>query len=652
MAGEVDIFTFLKSRNIPDNIVNQLKDDKIDINVINVMTDEELGKYIERYGDRLALRAFCRQRTWTNETTVKSGERTTVKSSLMEKIRDRLQEKGEKADPDVGPGVGNKHASKDTRRVEIGWLNFEKGKYYQVRTRHGGGTRHMSVQKTMTMEELLDIGKALFFPNRKSAKGPLKDFKFDVRDFSHCPVPLENTVQQLYDQTKLRMLRIYTCSKEKDKEVSPKDATIMLSDSDTSSDFEPTDHRPIKTSRKQRESVSNQPRRYHPSRIGTDHPVHHIERSSDSDPAPNDSVQEKNEETRESSRPPRLAPPEMITTEVMSSPSLDDAGSNHCQSRSRHASQEDCLFPASNQDADELFAGESDSALALAIHASMEDFEVQVGPISGYYGDDQDDTLPLNPHHLNSLQHSTLIDDAASPRGSEKEVHYVKFRRCEGEDERVPRLRPDYSEKEWQAVVTERESVEKVLEGNLEEIDEEDLLDLFSRMGSHCLPSKDKIRAAIVVMAHKALLQEPKFIIDCFHSSIHNAVPRLLTKESIMELYENKRPTNRKVAQMIKPSNESLNPQEQAALTYLLRYVRSLDQRKLEIFLRFCTGSSVLCKDSIEVTFNRLCGLSRRPVAHTCGAVLELPCTYSSYPDFRAELDSVLSGDCFTMDIL
>ncbi|KAJ4926928.1 hypothetical protein JOQ06_014670 [Pogonophryne albipinna] len=108
------------------------------------------------------------------------------------------------------------------------------------------------------------------------------------------------------------MLRIYTCSKEKDKEVSPKDATIMLSVSDTSSDFEPTDHRPIKTRRKQRLSVRNQPRRYHPSRIGTDHPVHHIERSSDSDPAPNDSMQETNEETRESSRPPRLAPPEMI----------------------------------------------------------------------------------------------------------------------------------------------------------------------------------------------------------------------------------------------------------------------------------------------------------------------------------------------------
>ncbi|KAL7396780.1 hypothetical protein ABVT39_011723 [Epinephelus coioides] len=133
---------------------------------------------------------------------------------------------------------------------------------------------------------------------------------------------------------------------------------------------------------------------------------------------------------------------------------------------------------------------------------------------------------------------------------------------------------------------------------------------------------------------------------------IHNAVPTLITKDSLMELYKSKKPTNKKVAQMIKPSTESLNPQEQTALNHLLRYVRSIDQTKLEIFLRFCTGSTVLCKDTIEVTLNRLCGLSRRPVAHTCGAVLVLPYTYSSYPEFRKEFDNVLSGDCFTMDIV
>ncbi|KAI3355777.1 hypothetical protein L3Q82_004214 [Scortum barcoo] len=200
--------------------------------------------------------------------------------------------------------------------------------------------------------------------------------------------------------------------------------------------------------------------------------------------------------------------------------------------------------------------------------------------------------------------------------------HFLE--QCEGEDERVPRLPPDYSEKEWQAVgrvwlkgyldhniipvrlstafilacykgvssvdeellmmsfarflsVTERASVEKALKGNMDETDGKDLLDLFSRMGSHCLPTKDNLRTAILTMAHKALLQEPKVIIDCFYSSIHNAVPMLKTKDSIMELYESKRATNRKVAQMIKPSREILNPHEQSALNHLLRYVRSTD---------------------------------------------------------------------------
>lgn len=310
----------------------------------------------------------------------------------------------------------------------------------------------------------------------------------------------------------------------------------------------------------------------------------------------------------------------------------------------------------------------------------------------------------MDPQVLNvDLKMELINEKAVDSDGVSREVysafweHFLE--QCEGEEERVPRLRPDYSDKEWEAIgriwlkgyldhhivpirlspafilsccqgvsavdeellmrsfsrylsVPERASVEKALKGNMDESDEEDLLDLFSRMGSHNLPSKDNMHGAILGLAQKALLQEPKFIIDCFHSVFHNALSALTTKNNIMELYESKRPTNKKVAQMIKPLSESLNQQEQSALNYLIRYVRSIEQRKLEIFLRFCTGSTVLCKDTIQVTFNHLCGLGRRPVAHTCGAVLELPCTYSSYPEFRAELDGILSGDCFTMDIV
>lgn len=48
----------------------------------------------------------------------------------------------------------------------------------------------------------------------------------------------------------------------------------------------------------------------------------------------------------------------------------------------------------------------------------------------------------------------------------------------------------------------ERSAVEKALQGTMEESDEEDLLDLFTRMGSHFLPPRNNTEAAIHTMAH------------------------------------------------------------------------------------------------------------------------------------------------------
>lgn len=191
------------------------------------MTDTELSQYFKKYGDRLAVKAFCQQRSVTPQMPG-------VKSALMQRVREKLTEKmparGDAARPRA---AGNQNATKENRRVEMGWLHFNNGAFHQVRTRHGGGTRHLTVQKDATMRELVEIGKNLFFPNGRSPKGSVEDFFFDVRDFSHEIVPLECTVIQLYEQTKIRMLRIYTCSREKDK-TSP---AADLSD-DVSSDFE------------------------------------------------------------------------------------------------------------------------------------------------------------------------------------------------------------------------------------------------------------------------------------------------------------------------------------------------------------------------------------------------------------------------------
>lgn len=87
-------------------------------------------------------------------------------------------------------------------------------------------------------------------------------------------------------------------------------------------------------------------------------------------------------------------------------------------------------------------------------------------------------------------------------------------------------------------------------------------------------------------------------------------------------------------------------------MCYLQQYIRGLGSAGLRKFLRFTTGSDALSVDKLEVVFTALDGVGRRPVAHTCGPVLELPRTYMVFPELRLEFDQILSNDLFfAMDI-
>ena len=227
------------------------------------------------------------------------------------------------------------------------------------------------------------------------------------------------------------------------------------------------------------------------------------------------------------------------------------------------------------------------------------------------------------------------IDDA----GVSREV-YTAFweqflEQCEGETERVPRLRPDFCEAEWQAVGRiwakgpldhgvmpvrlskafilacihglhsvdvdilmtsflnylapfERSAVEKALQGTMEESDEEDLLDLFTRMGSHFLPPKNNMQPAIETMAHKAILQEAKYIVDCFFTPMTLAHLKLSDKESVLSLYESKKATGKRVSQLFETTKVVLSQREQATFNHLQRYVKNSDQsRKIPAFLHW-----------------------------------------------------------------
>ncbi len=55
-----------------------------------------------------------------------------------------------------------------------------------------------------------------------------------------------------------------------------------------------------------------------------------------------------------------------------------------------------------------------------------------------------------------------------------------------------------------------------------------------------------------------------------------------------------------------------------------------------------------ICVEKLEVQFNMLSGLARRPIAHTCSNILELPATYQSYPEFMKEFQQVLSDETYS----
>lgn len=110
--------------------------------------------------------------------------------------------------------------------------------------------------------------------------------------------------------------------------------------------------------------------------------------------------------------------------------------------------------------------------------------------------------------------------------------------------------------------------------------------------------------------------------------------------------------TNAKVLNLMEEPT-IMNLAEEQVWNYLRQFVGNMTKDELRAFLRFSTGSFVICVPSIHVTFNKLQGIARRPISHTCASTLELSCCYSSHPDFESEFRAVLANsNSWIMDSL
>ena len=187
---------------------------QLDYSVIAIMEDSDLSKYVTLFGDRIAIKQYCRNAVCDEKT--ESNKTGTRKELLLAKLRTKLASRKRTSAmlQDAGEGSadhcalktssGNTNAYKKSRLIEMGWLHEGK----QVRAKNGGGTRSVLVPKSATKQELLVLAKELFFQDG-SKFGQFDEFVTDVCDFKMQPLRDSVSVAEMYENIKLPKLRVY-----------------------------------------------------------------------------------------------------------------------------------------------------------------------------------------------------------------------------------------------------------------------------------------------------------------------------------------------------------------------------------------------------------------------------------------------------------
>ncbi|XP_038160923.1 uncharacterized protein LOC119796437 [Cyprinodon tularosa] len=180
------------------------------------MTDKEFSRYIPSYGDRLAIASFCRrmEANFDKEGILNRIRQTIETRRMMSKRHVEVPQQTSVGNSGLMAKPKNSNAVKSKRRIEVGWLHFQSGDFHQVRSKCGGGTRHLEMEKTTTVSEVMTTAKELFFPGGLSSKGSIMDFTLSMCDFKRQAVPLDSTLSELYEQFKSKMVRLYLCTKE------------------------------------------------------------------------------------------------------------------------------------------------------------------------------------------------------------------------------------------------------------------------------------------------------------------------------------------------------------------------------------------------------------------------------------------------------
>ncbi|XP_014900553.1 uncharacterized protein LOC106955100 [Poecilia latipinna] len=612
-----DLSEFLRARGVPEASIALMEEQKIDREVIGLMDDATLENYLPSYGDRIAVFNYCRSKQPLSKR----------KQGLLQKLREKMKNRKESPkETSIHQSTKQEKKQRGTQNVEIGWIHNDGKTTKQVRAKQGGGTRKIQMATDAGLKDILQEGKTLFFPDGTSPKGPESDFEFEVWDFkqSHLTEDIGLTIGNMYEAARLSMLRFYIATKPKDPEEDNSDTSeVVFVLESSSSEFNPLQ---VVEVRSNSVEVLHSPELLDDSEI-TFGPILDAEEDTDDTLIYEGFVV-----------PPSPANPEdaiMITL--------------------RYADTLHDLITA--------FSDEGILRKTLNVKRILPDNTEEAGTGSGLLRDVL--TCFWNEFYERCTLGTTVKvpfirhDFTAEKWKAVGRILLKGYRDCQYFPNKIAipfleqvlfsNVYSDLKAHFLQFVSSQECEVLREAVKNFSAVDLDDLVEVLDNYGCRKRITPESFPNILDEIAHKELVQKPMFVIDCWREIIY---PHLsLSPEALNKLFKDLQPTSKKVCQLLKFAVD-LNPKQKEVENHLKRFIRELDDIKLQKFLRFCTGSDLIVTNSIFVEFQDMTEFTRRPMGHTCGSTLKIADSYENFPDFRSEFNAVLESNVWVMDIV
>ena len=170
-----------------------------------------------------------------------------------------------------------------------------------------------------------------------------------------------------------------------------------------------------------------------------------------------------------------------------------------------------------------------------------------------------------------------------------------------------------------------------------------DLLNILSRFGCRQMPTPSNLHNLVEQVALYEFCAKPATALALIHSGIPLTHKPFWEQKSALDvhtLFYDMTVTPSKVLSMLE-FEDATNELELRVCSYLTTMIGNMQVGELTLFLRFVTGVSVCIVPKIKVEFSALSGFGRRPLAHTCDSILELPTAYTNYEDFYGDFKAI-----------